>query len=49
MELQLGQLIAAPFLPASAEVKKFESRLGYYRLEVLLRDGSTLSTFYPLP
>jgi hypothetical protein len=40
MELQIGQLIAAPFLPASAEVKKFESRPGYYRLEVLLRDGS---------
>ncbi len=40
MELQVGQLITAPFLPASAEVKKFESRPGYYRLEVLLRDGS---------
>src|SRR5687768_5986443 len=40
MELHIGQLITAPFLPAPAEVKKFESRRGYYRLEVLLRDGS---------
>ena len=40
MELQVGQRIAAPFLPAQAEVKKFEPRDGYYQLEVLLRDGS---------
>ena len=40
MELQIGQLITAPFLPASAEVKKFEPRQGYYQLEVLLRNGS---------
>ncbi|MCB0164257.1 MAG: DUF3883 domain-containing protein [Anaerolineae bacterium] len=40
MELKTGQLITAPFLPAMAEVKKFESRLGYYRLELLLKDGS---------
>ena len=40
MELQVGQLITAPFLPARAEVKKFEPRQGYYRLEILLKDGS---------
>ncbi|MBE7469128.1 MAG: DUF3883 domain-containing protein [Anaerolineales bacterium] len=40
MELQIGQLITAPFLPAAAEVKKFEPRQGYYQLELLLRDGS---------
>ncbi|MCQ3973985.1 MAG: helicase [Anaerolineae bacterium] len=40
LELQVGQFITAPFLPASAEIKKFEPRQGYYRLEVLLRDGS---------
>jgi len=40
MGLQIGQLITAPFLPASAEIKSFEARQGHYRLEVLLRDGS---------
>jgi SNF2 family DNA or RNA helicase len=40
MELHIGQLITAPFLPTAAEVKKFEPRRGYYQLEVLLRDGS---------
>ncbi len=40
MEPQIGQLITAPFLPVAAEVKKFEPRQGYYRLEVLLRDGN---------
>lgn len=40
MHLEIGQLITAPFFPASAEVKKFEPRRGYYRLEVLLKDGS---------
>ncbi len=40
MNLQIGQLISGPFLPAPAEVKQFEPRRGYYRLEVLLRDGS---------
>ncbi len=40
MELQIGQLSTAPFPPASAEVKQLEPRRGYYRLEMLLRDGS---------
>lgn len=40
MKIQAGQLITAPFLPATAEIKKIESRRGYYRLEMLLRDGS---------
>lgn len=40
MALHIGQLITAPFLPAPAEVKKFEPRRGYYRLEMLLKDGS---------
>jgi hypothetical protein len=40
MELQIGQVITAPFLPAPAEVKKFERRGGYCRLEILLQDGS---------
>ncbi len=40
MELEIGQLTTAPFLPTSAEVKKFEPRQGYYRLELLLRAGS---------
>jgi len=39
MHLQEDQLITAPFLSAVAEVKKFEPRSGYYRLEVVLRDG----------
>jgi SNF2 family DNA or RNA helicase len=40
MQPKPGQLITAPFLPAAAEVKKFETRRGYYRLEMLLLDGS---------
>jgi len=39
-KLEIGQLIAAPFLPASAEIKRFERRVGYARLEALLQDGS---------
>lgn len=39
MELQAGQRIAAPFLPAPAEVKTFTPRQGYARLEVVLEDG----------
>lgn len=46
MSLQVGQLITAPFLPASAEVKKFEPRAGYYLLEVVLQDDS--HTYKPL-
>jgi hypothetical protein len=46
MDLQVGQLITAPFLPASAEVKKFEPRSGYYLLEVVLQDGH--HTYEPL-
>jgi hypothetical protein len=46
MDLQVGQLITAPFLPASAQVKKFEPRSGYYLLEVVLQDGH--HTYKPL-
>jgi superfamily II DNA or RNA helicase len=40
MQLVEGQQIAAPFLSEVAEVKKFEARTGYYRLEVVLQDGN---------
>ncbi len=40
MELQPGQRINAPFLAAPAEVKAWEARRGYYRLEVVLEDGA---------
>lgn len=40
MELHPGQRITAPFLPANAEVKKFETRSGYALLEIVLLDGS---------
>jgi hypothetical protein len=43
--MQPRQLIRAPFLPAPAEVKKFEPRCGYYLLEVVLEDGH--HTFKP--
>jgi superfamily II DNA or RNA helicase len=46
MELQIGQLITAPFLPATAEVIKFEPRAGYFLLEVVLQDGH--HTYKPL-
>jgi superfamily II DNA or RNA helicase len=46
VELQSGQVITAPFLPAPAEVKKFEPRLGYFLLEVVLDDGH--QTYKPL-
>ena len=46
MTLQPGQLITAPFLPAAAEVKKFEPRAGYFLLEVVLDDGH--HTYKPL-
>ncbi len=39
MHLQEGQRITAPFLAGTAEVKRFEPRSGYYRLEVVLDDG----------
>jgi len=39
MHLQEGQRISAPFLAGTAEVKRFEPRTGYYRLEVVLQDG----------
>ena len=39
MDLHPGQLITAPFLPAPAEVKGFERRRGYVRVELLLQDG----------
>lgn len=41
MNLTIGQLITAPFLPALAEVKGFSQRAGYARLEVVLQDGSS--------
>jgi SNF2 family DNA or RNA helicase len=46
MELKAGQRITAPFLPAPAEVKKFETRAGYFLLEVVLDDGH--HTYKPL-
>jgi SNF2 family DNA or RNA helicase len=46
MELKAGQRITAPFLPAPAEVKKFETRVGYFLLEVVLDDGH--HTYKPL-
>jgi hypothetical protein len=42
MDLPAGQRIAAPFLSAPAEVKTFEPRPGYCRLEVVLDDHHTL-------
>jgi hypothetical protein len=46
MELKAGQRITAPFLPAPAEVKKFETRAGYFLLEVVLDDDH--HTYKPL-
>jgi superfamily II DNA or RNA helicase len=46
MRLQEGQLITAPFLAETAEVKTFEPRAGYYLLEVVLQDGH--HTYKPL-
>jgi len=46
MDLQVGQLVTAPFLPTPAEVKKFEPRSGYFLLEVVLQDGH--HTYKPL-
>ncbi len=46
MQPQPGQRITAPFLPAPAEVKKFQPRAGYYLLEVVLDDGH--HTYQPL-
>jgi superfamily II DNA or RNA helicase len=40
MDLQIGQLITAPFLPATARVKGFSNRVGYCKVEVVLQDGS---------
>ena len=44
--IKQGQIISAPFLPTSAEVKRFEPRAGYYLLEVVLQDDS--HTYKPL-
>jgi hypothetical protein len=46
MQLQPVQLISAPYLPASAEIKKFEIRSGYALLEKVLHDGR--QTYKPL-
>jgi SNF2 family DNA or RNA helicase len=40
IQLKPGQLIRAPFLPNTAEVKAFSRRSGYCKLEVVLQDGS---------
>ncbi len=40
MELFEGQVISAPFLNERAEVKKFERRVGYFLLEVILLKSS---------
>jgi len=40
MDLKAGQRIAAPFLSAPAEVKTFDPRAGYYRLEVVVDDDA---------
>jgi len=40
VELRIRQQITAPFLSASAEVKKFESHAGYYLLAYVIQDGS---------
>jgi hypothetical protein len=44
MQLQPGQLISAPFLPAAAEIKQFELRSGYALLEVVLHDNRRFYT-----
>ena len=46
MQFHIGQLIQAPFLPTTAEIKKIEARAGYYCLEVVLQDGR--HTYKPL-
>jgi hypothetical protein len=46
MQLQPGQIISAPSLPAIAEIKKSELRSGYALLEVVLHDGH--QTYKPL-
>lgn len=40
VKLQAGQLINAPFLPGTAEVKAVSERRGYWKLEAVLKDGS---------
>ena len=40
MNISIGQFIKAPFLPGPAEVKGFQARQGYYKLEAVLLDGS---------
>ncbi|MBN1318749.1 MAG: DEAD/DEAH box helicase family protein, partial [Anaerolineales bacterium] len=40
LQLKVGQKINAPFLPVPAEIKKFESRAGYFLLEVVLQDNA---------
>jgi len=40
MELFEGQVISAPFLNERVEVKKFERRVGYFLLEVILLKSS---------
>ena len=39
MQLDKGQRINAPFLPCAAEVLRFEPRIGYALLQVVLQDG----------
>jgi superfamily II DNA or RNA helicase len=40
VDLQIGQVIEAPFLASQGEIKKFEPRKGYFLLEVVLQDGN---------
>ena len=45
MELFEGQVISAPFISGKAKVKKFESKPGYYSLEVILLKDLTYKSF----
>jgi superfamily II DNA or RNA helicase len=44
LELFEGQIISAPFLKDKAEVKKFESRAGYFILELILLRSRVFQT-----
>ena len=44
IELFEGQVISAPFLNEKAEVKKFEKKPGYFRLEVILLSSRTFKS-----
>ena len=44
-----GQIIEADFFNGAAQVKKFEQRTGYYKLEVVLLDTGEYRAFSPTP